>query len=227
MAVMTNRIEVLTLLLAFGADPLARHAERWTPLCFAITSSDQDAKDRARLDALLEVGADPKITHISGLTPLESAARAGDAYTAEKLIAHGASPNEKLAGDLTPLYFAIQAQSESCVKALLDNGADPNATFPGDWTPILYGAEIGNLDILRQLKATGASLSPSRRCRPERWSALHLAAQAGHRAVVKWLLEEGGGGADRELRDVAGKTALDLAIAGRHSAVVIALGGKL
>lgn len=220
-AIMTNQLEMLTLLLALGADPSAPDKGGWSPLIFAIASSDQINKDRALLDTLLEAGADPKVANIAGLTPLESAARGGDAYAAERLIAHGASPNEHLAGDLTPLFYAIQEQSENCVSVLLENGADANVLFPGAWTPVLHAAKIGNLDILRQLKAMGANLSHI--CVPEGWSALHLAAQAGHRTAVKWLLEED---VDKELKDADGKTAMDLAITERHLTVVSALGGK-
>jgi ankyrin repeat protein len=206
---MSNRIEPLRLLLALGADPSNPDAGGWTALLFAVAGSGTDEI----LDALLEAGADPKVTHASsGLTPLEGAARNSNAYAISQLITHGADPNAVLPGRLLlPLYYAIEEQSEDCVRALLANGADARFRFEGDWTPMLYAVQKGNIDIVRQLRAAGASIGDI--CKPEGWSALHLAAKEGHRVTVRWLLDEG---VDSKKRDADGKIALDYADAGGH-----------
>lgn len=197
-ATMSGRVESVNLLVALGADPSKPDAGGWTPLNFAAAGTGTNGI----LDALLEAGADPKVAHVSGLTPLEAAARNGDDVTITKLIAHGADPNEIPPSGLTPLYFAIQEQSEQSVQALLSNGADANIRYDGDWTPILYAVDTGNIDIVRHLRGAGASLEDV--CKPEGWTAAHIAAKGGHRVVVRWLLQEG---VDTSKKDAGGKTA--------------------
>lgn len=128
-AVMTAQLETLSLLLAFGADPSSRDARGFTPLIFAIAASDRVKSIGKLLDALLEAGADPNVTHRSGVTALEAAARGSDTYAAERLIAHGASPTDVLPSGYTPLCLAIEEQSEKCVKVLLSTEPTPGFTF--------------------------------------------------------------------------------------------------
>lgn len=213
-AAMSGRVEALRLLIALGADPSKPDAGGWIALMFTTAGSgNYDA-----LDALLEAGADPKVAHTSGLTPLESAARSGDDIAITKLITHGADPNAVPTSGFTALYYAIQEQSEKSVQVLLSNGADASFRFKGNWTPMLCAIQTGNINIVKQLRAAGASVNDI--CQPENWSAAHIAAKGGHRVVVRWLLQEG---VDTKSRDTDGKTADYYAEAEGHHIVATIL----
>ena len=102
-------------------------------------------------------------------------------------------------------------------------------------TPLVIAAVYGRLELARLLLNNGANVDwQSARQRPVReydivagWSALALAAGAGHRDVVELLLDQG---ADIDIRWDYGRTALhEAAIFGRASVVelLIARGAAL
>ena len=64
----------------------------------------------------------------SGITPLMSAAKAGDGSKIARLLQHGADPNHRSAKQQsTPLELAVISMQRPAVQALLDGGAQVNA----------------------------------------------------------------------------------------------------
>lgn len=142
-----------------------------TPLLFAARQGDVDT---AR--ALLDGGANVNDTAASGASALVIAAHSDHGPVALFLLARGADPNAARAG-YGALHAAVLRGNVELVKALLDKGADPNA-------PITHGsplrrlsadhsirhqmvggnalwlaARLGHLEIVRALRARGASVS--------------------------------------------------------------------
>lgn len=196
-AVMGKDLEMTSLLLAFGADPSSPDAGGWTPLNFAI--NDENTDD-AVLDALLDAGADPNTPSQAILSPLEVAARKGNASAIRKLLSYKADPNVSGGGLDPPLYHAIASGNLEAVRALVEGGARCTATFKDGWTPMMVAAKQGDHDMGRLLHARGASLDD---CDGEGLTPLHVAALHGSRVFFKWLVEAG---AKQDIRDARGRT---------------------
>lgn len=137
------------------------------------------------------------------------------------LLSRGADPNANTTlGSSRALEIAAYSSSIPLLKALLDAGAElkhrsalPIAAGEGRIDAVLYLLDRGavldeipdNNDILENSRELGVK------------NALCRAAWEGQAAVVKLLLERG---ADASVRDTNGKSALELAEIGGHSACV-------
>lgn len=137
------------------------------------------------------------------------------------LLSRGADPNANTTlASSRALETATYSSSIPLLKALLDAGAElkhrsalPIAAGEGRTDAVLYLLDRGavldeipdNPDILENALELGVK------------NALCKAAWKGQAAMVKLLLERG---ADASVRDTNGKSALELAEAGGHSACV-------
>lgn len=191
-------IEMVNLLLALGAEHSALDAGGWAPLHFAIQNENEVPK------ALLEAGADPNVPSQGLIYPIEVAAREGNASATRLLLAHGADPNVSTAGFDPPLYHAIASGSFGAVRALVDGGASCKIRFKDGWTPMMVAAKKGDHEMGEVLKEKGAGLNDAT---AEGLTPLHIAGMNGSRVFFKWLL---GSGADKDARDVLGRTGSDV-----------------
>ena len=100
-------------------------------------------------------------------TPLEKAAQAGDVAEVQRLLASGADPNDRGGVFGAPLTAAASRnQNADVIQVLLKAGANPNGRGEGNacWaTPLFYPASMGDLENLRVLLDSGASI-PTSRC---------------------------------------------------------------
>ena len=110
------------------------------------------------------------------------------------------------------ICYAAGRGADGIVKKLLDAGVESNARYRGELTALMWAAghadnapQDGGQRTVKLLLARGAKVDlVDDRGR----SALMIAAGLGHAEIVKTLIEAG---ADRALRDKAGKSAADLA----------------
>jgi ankyrin repeat protein len=216
---------------------------RLKPVLDAIDADDVEAV-RAAVTAdasLLTARAEPH-----GRPLLHVATIAGRAGVVDALLAAGADPGARDRGDnATALHFAAEAGALDTVRRLLDAGAD--AHVGGDthglgvlgWAVCLSGnhratAELllsrgarhhifsavamGDAEAVRALIAADPSSSTRTMSRFEAYrTPLHLAVIKRQPEMIDLLLELG---ADPAVRDRAGATAVQIAVAGRNSAAV-------
>lgn len=204
-AVRRNDLELVSLLLAFGADAKGVDAAGWSPLVAAVIGG---GKNGSIVDALLEAGADPNIPS-HGLIPLSMAAQRGDVSSVVKLLSnktHPAQSNLDLGHGYPPLHHAIESGSLATVYALLEGGAKTNDGYRDGYTPMMLAAKEGDHEIGKALNLKGASLDKSA---AGGLTPLHVAAMSGSRVFYKWLIAAG---ADPNVRDIHGRKAEDVVV---------------
>lgn len=148
------------------------------------------AGDTARVQALLEAGADAGAAELDGSTALLWASHRNDLESVRLLIEAGADPSA--ANDLgaSPLWAASENGSVALVRMLLQAGADPNRSLLSGETPVMVAARAGSAQVVRLLAAAGADLD---RQGSRGQTALMWAAAQRHPEVVAALLEAGAG----------------------------------
>ena len=139
-----NNPAVLEVLLAAGADPMARtdfHGD--TPLHYAAFKNENPAV----LKALLAAGADPMArTDFHGDTPLHRAVRGNENPEAiEVLIAAGAELEARDKRKKTPLHeAALWNENPAVVQVLLAAGAELEARDEIGRTPLHNASNIND-----------------------------------------------------------------------------------
>ncbi len=156
-----------------------------------------------------------------GATPLLRAARAGDAPFVDLLLKHGALVDLPSKEGVTPLMAAAGVEFGTRVtrgrnrttegvlatmKLLVDAGANVNARMVTEPTAVVpAGTSQAASYAIAQRARPGQVPSPN--AVPDQ-TALMGAAQRGLTPIVKFLAENG---ADLQIKDARGRTALDLA----------------
>ncbi|ADU52308.1 Ankyrin [Thermaerobacter marianensis DSM 12885] len=182
-----RRRQVLALLDGHPELARAEAPNGITPLHHAARYGWADVAGR-----LLELGADPNATNRWGLVPLHYAARFGHGPVASLLIEWGARPDVKAKGGQTPLDWAIVFGHPDVARLLVERGAQVGP---------FAAAGLGDLQRLEAWLQTDPGLLHARN--DWKGTLLHVAALAGQRAAVRWLLDRG---ADPQSRDVRGRT---------------------
>ncbi|TYZ62174.1 hypothetical protein PybrP1_009645 [[Pythium] brassicae (nom. inval.)] len=125
-----------------------------------------------------------------GTTPLQRAALEGHADTVRYLVQRGAALQTRVLDTKdTVLHLAAAKGHAEVVRLLLGGGAHLEARNADNLTPLLAAVRANHERVVHVLVANGAS--PSALCAVDggdEGSALHLAAQYGHLALVHFLL---------------------------------------
>jgi hypothetical protein len=140
---------------------------------------------------------------------LLAAIEGGKADEVKTLLAQGADPNGRTGENTFRQAFLLRAVmrgGKDVVAALLAAGADPEYGNGTNATPLYIAAVLGEADVLDALLDGGARVNAAL---PENGqTALHGAATTGQAEATRRLLARG---AERNKRDKAGKTPLDVA----------------
>jgi ankyrin repeat protein len=228
-----QRVETL-LESAANAELDAPGRDGMTPLLWAAQANDLTIARR-----LLRAGADANLGNRYGITPLWLAAINGSPELVELLLEHGADARAALPHGETPLLAAARAGDAESIRLLLAAGADPNAaeTKLGE-TALMWAAAEDQADAIRALVAGGADTALASRpldLAPMNWLQIGMvstvlpvggwppllyAGRENARAAALALIEMG---ADPDIRDPDGLTALNIAIMNQHYDLAIAL----
>jgi uncharacterized protein len=192
--------------LAEGAAIDARDLAGGTALYAAAANEHPDT-----VALLLARGANPNLTGRSDVSPLAAAAFRGNDRIVELLLARGAEADHVDATGKTPIAYASARGFALIVRRLLDAGVDAKARYGNELTALMWAAgHDDGVDASAAVEAAellighGAVIDGAdNRGR----TALMFAAERGDGAVATVLVAHG---ADRGLRDKAGKTACDL-----------------
>jgi ankyrin repeat protein len=155
MAAAAFRRDVAALLVANGADCLARNRRGAEPLHYAADANRWDPIAQAEtIEFLISVGADPNALDRSGVSPLHRAVRTRSLAAVRALADGGADVGRPNKGGSTPLHLAVQTtgrggsgsqrareQQAGIVRLLLERGA--RATEPDGRGRTVYQAATG------------------------------------------------------------------------------------
>jgi ankyrin repeat protein len=197
----SNATELARLLIGAGANANAANRYGVTPLSLAVTNGNS-----VLAEMLLKAGADPNATVGDGETILMTAAQAGNVQTIKALVTHGANVNaaEKWQGQTPLMYAAIENHAEA-VKLLAEVGADVNVRSKRLEFPDFVFKTAGMIYVVQPVGS---------------WTPLMYAARDGAIDAVRALADVG---ANLNLVDPDGTTALTLAIVNGHFDTAVAL----
>jgi ankyrin repeat protein len=194
------------------------------------------ARDTALVERLLRDGADANAANRYGITPLQLAAENGDVAVMRALLAAGADANAVLPEGETVLMTAARTGVAEALALLLEHGAavDARERWYGESALIFattenhaeavrvlvtHGADVDSRSTLRELDArqrrNGQSILPL-----GSWTPLMYAAREDARAAAAALVANG---ADLNLADPDGATALTVAIINAHYELAVQL----
>jgi uncharacterized protein len=198
-------LEIADLLIRSGARVNAATDLGVTPLWSACLNGSESMVRR-----LLRAGANPRLALLLGETPVMAASRSGNPAVVEQLIAKGADVNAHAARGQTALMWAVAQKHADVVQVLVAHGANVHArsdswsevmavpphgyleynrAIPhGGDTALMFAARVGDLASAKLLVVAGANVDDA-----DAWgvSATAMAAHAGHRDIVAFLLEHG------------------------------------
>ena len=201
-AVESGELEVVEALLVAGANPYGGGATN--PLELAVLLGDEEI-----VRSLLDAGADPNARDSEGDTPLMIAAAAGQVEPIEVLLAYGAIVSARNDDGESAIALAGRAGRSDAVEHLAPHaswserfgarralarhrrGRPPRrrASLLARTERFHDDALHGRLAAVR--KALAAGVDPDTRWNDRSDTALVLAAEGGHVAVVRALLEAG------------------------------------
>lgn len=133
------------------------------------------------------------------------AARDGDYFKMQMLLAQGVDPDSRDSEGITPLMMAAANGRLYEARLLLDSGAEVNAASTGGLRALSLAAAMGDLKMLSMLHAYGADLDRGETLDE---SALYFALVYREKAALEWLLQKN---IKVNRRDSGGRTAIMIA----------------
>ncbi|KAK2788602.1 hypothetical protein FQN53_003454 [Emmonsiellopsis sp. PD_33] len=183
-AILHGRKAVAEILLEKGADPNCKDKHGQTPL-LQLQSRYQWEE---MVELLLERGADPNTKDHMGQSVLLHAATRRSNIVFQSLLRYEPEVDVTDREGQTPLMKAARSGFKEAVKALLDKGADPNHKDHKRETPLSQAAraDSDSGEVVEMLLREGADPNFKN---SDGNTPLILAAEKGHRHVVKLFLE--------------------------------------
>ncbi|PVD39592.1 hypothetical protein C0Q70_02227 [Pomacea canaliculata] len=177
--------ELVSLLLAKGADIEHRDKKGFTPLILAATAGHVDV-----VEILLEHGAEIEAqSERTKDTPLSLACSGGRYEVVELLLTKGANKEHRNVSDYTPLSLAASGGYVNIIKLLLSHGAEINSRTGSKLgiSPLMLAAMNGHTAAVKLLLDMGSDINAQ--IETNRNTALTLACFQGRHEVVSLLVD--------------------------------------
>jgi ankyrin repeat protein len=178
-----GHLEVMEMLLGYGADPSARSVHGAPPLSYAIMYEEHDA---AAL--LLAAGSGVNDSWFEGTTPLLAASHRGDVAMMGLFIDAGADLSARYASGVCALSAAASSGNPDAVRLLLELGFDVETVNRRGSSALMFAAINGHPGVIRVLLEAGAAVDAARE---NGETPLLRAAASGCRECVEILLNSG------------------------------------
>ena len=183
-------LEVVKLLISFGADINAKNASSQTPLSLACSRNFYQVAE-----LLLEFGCETGSIYGDSFSPLHYASENNNGKLAEILLQYGADANVK-DDKMTPLHVAASSSGILAAQVLIKHDADVEVVNLLGETPLAVAAGHGNLPMIKLLIESGANVhTQDKRRRTPLILALcnmrYLEFEDAGLAVVRYLLNRG------------------------------------
>ncbi|MBI5159306.1 ankyrin repeat domain-containing protein [Candidatus Micrarchaeota archaeon] len=203
-----GHVQVIELLVAFGANVNSATPSGETPLHFAAEHSHANA-----VRSLISHNADVNAKTIHGFSVLHVDVKS-NCEILRLLADSGADLHAVNHDNWSVLHAAAECRNLQTTKWLLDRGLSVKAQTNDGWT-VLHAAAEGRLELVELLVARGADVHSVNN---NGWTVLHAATQFAFASVdiVGFLLSRG---VNVTARTSDGRTPLDFAKA-VHSSVV-------
>jgi len=216
-----GRLEILKLLVEFGADLTLCNKDGWTAFQIGSRSGDLEV-----LQFILNIHQDAW-TNVSknGRTSLHTASLAGQTDVVQFLLKIGADPNSVDSCGNTPFMDSIRsANMETFQLYVSEPRLKPDECDKLGRNAVHVAAECGQVEAVIKLKQIGLDMESKTESGQ---TPLHYAAKEGQVEVVKFLLQEK---VDIYHRDVNGRSALFLSVSSQHtdtSAILLHSGAEM
>ncbi|XP_055874641.1 ankyrin repeat and KH domain-containing protein 1-like isoform X1 [Biomphalaria glabrata] len=177
--------ELVTLLLAKGADIEHRDKKGFTPLILAATAGHVEVVE-ILLDHSADIEAQSERTKD---TPLSLACSGGRYEVVELLLNRGANKEHRNVSDYTPLSLAASGGYVNIIKLLLSHNAEINSRTGSKLgiSPLMLAAMNGHTAAVKLLLDMGSDINAQ--IETNRNTALTLACFQGRHEVVSLLVD--------------------------------------
>ena len=237
-----GHLEVISVLLEYGANPNISTKDGTTPLMIASCKGhvevvkylldvhvdvNTEREDGATalyfacqngysvaVSALLQYGANANVLTKTGRTPLMIASLKGHLDIVECLLKTLVDVNVQTIEGATAIYFASQNGHSEVVSILLQYGANSAISLTDGTSPLIIASSEGHLKVVECLMCDSVDLDVQTF---EFSRAIFCASENGHSAVVSTLLKYG---ANPNITTTKGRTPLMIASFKGHLQVV-------